>query len=93
MEPVCHARGPSCLSAASTLLSSGHQRAINPGDERYLTVTPGHLAPQVRHHISQIRTNSQADSAGSVSITRSNQKPQVNGRAYAVGSIGGSTSM
>jgi len=28
--------------------SPGHKRAINPGDERSLTVTRGHPVPQVR---------------------------------------------
>ena len=40
-------------------------RAINPGDERSLTVTHSQPAPQVRPHSSPDGTDSQADSASS----------------------------
>jgi hypothetical protein len=57
-----------------------------------MTATPGRSVWLVSDFIDRDLSDSQADSAGSIPITRSNQKPQVNGRAYAVGSIGGSTS-
>jgi hypothetical protein len=59
--------------------SSCHYRAINPGNEGSLTVTHGHPAPQVRPHNSPNRTDSQADSAGSIPVTRSTTKAQVSG--------------
>jgi hypothetical protein len=56
----------------------GHLRAINPGDERSLTVTRGHPAP-AGQAMWQARTAQipKADSAGSIPVTRSNTKAQV----------------
>jgi hypothetical protein len=47
-----------------TAISPGRtmdRRAINPGDERSLTVTSGHPAEQVRPRNSADRADSQAD--------------------------------
>jgi len=55
---------------------AGPLAAINPGDERSITVTRGHPAAQVKPHSSPDRTDSQADSAGSIPVTRSTAKGQ-----------------
>jgi hypothetical protein len=47
------------------------RRAINPGDERSLTVIRGQRAPQVRSRESPDGTDFQADNAGSIPVTRS----------------------
>jgi len=53
---------------------AGPLAAINPGDERSITVTRGHPAAQVKPHSSPDRTDSQADSAGSIPVTRSKRE-------------------
>jgi hypothetical protein len=66
--------------ASSVRVSPGrscHWRAINPGDQRCLTVTRGRIAPQVRLRIVSNGADSQADSAGSIPVIRSNVKAQV----------------
>jgi hypothetical protein len=58
-------------------------RAINPGDQGCLTVTRGPAAPQVRPHTTPNGADSQADSAGSIPVIRSNVKAQVGSRAIS----------
>jgi len=55
--------------------SPGHQRAINPGDERSLTVTRGHPAPQVGPHNGPDGTDSQADSVAKPVATEPLARP------------------
>jgi hypothetical protein len=45
--------------------------AVNPGEERSLTVAHGHVASQVRPMTGPGGPDSQADSAGSTPVTRS----------------------
>ena len=47
---------------------------INPGEDRYLTVTHGQASLQLRPYRSPNGTTSQADSAGSIPVTRSRRK-------------------
>jgi hypothetical protein len=49
----------------------GHWRAINPGIAGSMTVTSGASTAQLRAVRSPDRTDSQADSAGSIPVTRS----------------------
>jgi hypothetical protein len=60
-------------------LTPCHWRAINRGKKRSLPVTRGQFAPQVRRHGGPDATDSQADSGGSIPLTRSKQEPQVMG--------------
>jgi hypothetical protein len=54
--------------------ASEGRRAVNPGDERSLMVTRGHTESQVRPHNRADRTDSQADCAGSIPVTRSTRE-------------------
>ena len=51
--------------------ATGHWRAINPGVVGFITVTSGAPAAQVRAVRGLDRSDSQADSAGSIPVTRS----------------------
>jgi hypothetical protein len=53
--------------------------ATNHGQGRYRTGTSGHTSWQVRRHDDLFRSDSQADSAGSIPVTRSTVKPKVSG--------------
>jgi hypothetical protein len=50
---------------------SCHSRAISPGNTGPRTVTHGSRGPQVRPYTGLNDANSQADSAGSIPVTRS----------------------
>ena len=52
------------------------RRAINPGDEGSLTVTHGQPIPLVNPRSGPDGTDSQADSAGSILVTRSTPKAE-----------------
>ena len=67
------------MSALSVARLSGHRRATNPGDEGTLAGTPGHRNAQVTRGIGSSRSDSQADSAGSIPVTRSHVKAQARG--------------
>jgi hypothetical protein len=56
---------------------SCHSRAISPGKTGPRTVTHGSRDPQVRLYTGLNDANSQADSAGSIPVTRSTLKAQV----------------
>jgi hypothetical protein len=58
-------------------LTSCHWRAINPGQRRAGAVTTRHVKWQLRHDDGLFRSDSQADSAGSIPVTRSYVKAQV----------------
>jgi hypothetical protein len=62
--------------------STGHWRAINPGDMGFMTVTGGASGSQVSAVRGPDLLVSQADSAGSIPVTRS-INPQVSGRVAA----------
>ncbi len=64
------------------------RRAISHGAGRSVTVTRGHPAPQVRPYNSPDGTDSQADSAGSIPVTRSSVRAQVRGLSARPGLIG-----
>jgi len=51
--------------------AAGHWRAINPGAMGSITVTCGAPVAQVRAVRDPDRSDSQADSAGSIPVTRS----------------------
>jgi hypothetical protein len=51
--------------------ATGHWRAINPGDSGSITVTSGVSDAQLRTVRGPDRSDSQADSAGSIPVTRS----------------------
>jgi hypothetical protein len=70
-------RPPSSFPILPIAGSDEARRAINPGNEGPLTVTCGYLTLQVSPHNSMNRTDSQADSAGSITVTRSTVKSQV----------------
>ena len=57
--------------------------SINPGDERRLTVSRGHLAPQVRRHSGPDGTDSQADSAGSIPVARTDDESGMKPRSFS----------
>ena len=57
----------------------GHWRAISPGVARSMTVTGGASDDQVRAVRGPDLSDSQADSAGSIPVTRSNVKIQASG--------------
>src|SRR5262245_55572511 len=59
------------LASASSNQATGHWRAISPSVTRSMTVTSGTLSAQVRAVRSLDRSDSQADSAGSIPVTRS----------------------
>jgi hypothetical protein len=73
---------PVARSAASRATRpAGHWRAINPGERRATTVTRGHPYGQLRAADCGDTADSQADSAGSIPVTRSSVKPQVSGHS------------
>src|SRR5215471_227010 len=74
-------------------MAVGHWRAINPGVIGSITVTGGVSAAQVRAVKSLNRSDSQADSASSIlvtrsTVTRSTAKPQLT--PLSIGSVYGS---
>jgi hypothetical protein len=72
MPPDCHQQ-----PAQAGPRFTGPLAVINPGDEQSLADTP----PRRSGHVTgPDGTDSQADSAGSIPVTRSSLKAQVNGR-------------
>jgi hypothetical protein len=57
------------------VIDAGHWRAISPGVTESMTVTNGTLDAQLRAVRGLDRSDSQADSAGSIPVTRSTTKP------------------
>ena len=62
-----------------------HWRAINDGHKRRRAATTGHTNWQVRPHDGVFRSDSQADSAGSVPVTRSNHGGPGQGTSSSLG--------
>ena len=72
------------LASAPSDQATGHWRAISPGITQSMTVTSGASGPQVRAVRDPDLSDSQADSGGSIPLTRStlarsNLKAQVTG--------------
>jgi hypothetical protein len=63
--------GASFSGEAGAGLVTGHWRAINPGVTGCMTVTSGTSGSQVRAVRGPDLSDSQADSAGSIPVTRS----------------------
>jgi hypothetical protein len=61
--------------------AAGHWWAISPGVAGSIAVTGGASSAQVRAVRGSNRSDSQADSASSILVTRSNVKAQVSGHA------------
>ncbi len=92
--PRSNGGSPWTLAAKSIVLTgpggkaAGHWRAITPGVTGSITVTSGTSDVQVRAVRGPICWFSQADSAGSIPVTRSTTKYQVSGSRWSPASSG-----
>jgi hypothetical protein len=78
---VAHTQVYRLLASAPDDQAAGHWWAINPGVAGSITVTSGALSTQVRAVRGLDLSDSQADSASSILVTRSMAEPKVSGHA------------
>jgi hypothetical protein len=68
--------------------ATGHWRAINPGIAGSMTVANGALTAQLKAVRALDRTDSQADNAGSIPVTRSTSRRRSRGYLHSGSGLG-----